>query len=1093
MLKFFKYCFFSFLIFSLLATLICTGGIYYLVTAVHGPEMEESYINDILGRESPVFYRDSQNKLGVLFEGIHRQYLTYNELPRNFIDALIAAEDNQFFQHFGLDIPGIIRAMLVNVKAGKVVQGGSTITQQTAKNLFKRESRSLQAKLKELLFALRLERKYSKEKILEFYSNQFFVSSNGHGLGVAARYFFDKEPQELSLLECAFIAGSVKRPNYYNPFLKKNAGDGEQVKQRAKERINYVVGRMLKAGKISENDFNTLKASEIVFKQGKMAFAQNTAMDLVKEGLGAPVIAESLEENGISNVSTSGVHIITSLDADIQGKTVLALRRHLSQLDVRLRGYPRPLVQAEYKALEYPGDGEFTPGKFVFGTIGEINDTQEYGLRIRVLFNDGQVEGVLDNAGIGRLAESLAKFNRNASAAAGPADRKALLKELQAGDKIYVSIRGTDDKGKLLLDLERFPQVEGAAFVLQEGAIRAMSGGMSNLNFNRATNGKRLMGSTFKPFLFAAALQLGWSSVDMLSNSRDTFMFMNRPYSPQPDHESPFSSVSLSWAGVTSENVAAVWLLYHLTDHLTLPRIRELAAQLDLAPRVEGGGTENYQRYKERIRDKYGIILSRELLEQAAFNSAVKALKPDFLFDNRTNEYNQLVRLKYDPNYLGLRALLPSFLAYKQSLQQATRRVNPDSAFDNPVQVAAVPGGRLVRDTADRFIFTSRQVLSPHWMEISSQEVFDRLASLDSVQVESFWQQVQIDGVVAAGTLQQVEDQLRIEREKYLIDKPYTLDILSEVRDFRIMLGLQYLVRFAKECGINSKFEPVLSLPLGSNVVSLAEITRMYETLVTGNRHDTATAQTLAAIEDESRSDQDGLAIIERIETPEGRVVYSRQVHKKPVLDAKSSAAICNILQNTIPYGTGKYAGERVRLHSSDPAREKVLTKMNLPYPLLGKTGTANDYRNAAFLGYVPVLSSEGQPTLSLQGGYTVGVYAGYDTNQPMVKGAFHVSGSLGALPTWTDIAQSLLNAEKIGDRLDAVDLTFNGLALQYPDVQQVFVPVDPRQGGAVVSGSSGVRQATPPSRPASLSFGEMTESGRFVPERVFAPFWNNH
>ena len=145
------------MLFSLLAVMVCAGGIYYLVTAVHGPEMEEAYINDILGRESPVFYRDGQNKLGVLFEGIHRQYLTYNELPKNFVNALVAAEDDQFFRHYGLDIPGIIRAMLVNVKAGKVVQGGSTITQQTAKNLFKRESRSLQAKLKELLFALRLE------------------------------------------------------------------------------------------------------------------------------------------------------------------------------------------------------------------------------------------------------------------------------------------------------------------------------------------------------------------------------------------------------------------------------------------------------------------------------------------------------------------------------------------------------------------------------------------------------------------------------------------------------------------------------------------------------------------------------------------------------------------------------------------------------------------------------------------------------------------------------------------------------------------------------------------------------------------------
>jgi hypothetical protein len=531
--------------------------------------------------------------------------------------------------------------------------------------------------------------------------------------------------------------------------------------------------------------------------------------------------------------------------------------------------------------------------------------------------------------------------------------------------------------------------------------------------------------------------------------------------------------------------------LYHLTDHLTPPRIRELAAQLDMAPRSNGGREETYQHYKERIRDKFGIILSREFLEQAAFNSAVRALKPDFLFDNRTNEYNQLVRLKYDPNYLGLRSLLPLFISYKQS---SMRRVDPDSAFDSMSSMAASANGRLVRDTVGGYIYTLRQVLPPNWLELRPQEVAEHLAALDSAQVESFWQQVLMDGVVTAATLQQVEDQLRIEREKYLVDKPYTLDILSEVRDFRIMLGLQYLVRLAKECGINSNFEPVLSLPLGSNVVSLSEITRMYETLVTGSRHDTATAQVLATAEAaEGRPDQDGASIIERIETPEGRVVYSRKVHKTPVLDAKSSAAICNILQNTIPYGTGKYAGEHVRLHSSDPAREKILTKMNQPYPLLGKTGTANDYRNAAFLGYVPVLSPGDQPTLGLQGGYTVGVYTGYDTNLPMVKGAFHVSGSLGALPAWTDIAQSLLNAEKIGDRLDAVDLTFNGLALQYPDVQQVFVPVDPQRGGAVVSGASGVRQLTPPSRPASLSFGEMTESGRFEPERLFVPFWQNH
>jgi len=1060
-----------------------------LIVVVPAPEMEEAAINEILGRESPVLYRDGQTKLGVLFEGIHRQYLPYKDIPKNFVNALVAAEDNQFFSHFGLDIPGIIRAALVNFKAGKVVQGGSTITQQTAKNIFKRESRSIQAKIKELLYALRLERKYSKEKILEFYTNQFFVSGNGHGLGVAARYFFDKEPKDLTLLECAFIAGSVKRPNYYNPFLRKNLANADEVRQRGDERVRYVLGQMRKGGMIGEGEYNNLKLGDLVFRQGKMSFAQNTAMDLVKEGLETPFIADILEQNGISNIATSGARIITSLDPEIQRKTVHALRRHLSPLDVRLRGYDRAQVQAEYKAMEYSGDEEYLPGNFVFGMIKEVVETRDK-TEVRVQFDDGRLEGMVDATGLNRLADASAnKASRGASAAA-PADRKTLLKQLQAGDKIYVSIRETGESGKLHLDLERYPQVEGAAFVLQEGAVRAMSGGMSNLNFNRATAAKRLMGSTFKTFLFAAALQLGWSPVDMLSNHRDSFVFMNRPYAPQPDHESPFGSVSLSWAGVTSENVAAVWLLYHLTDHLTPPMIRELAAKVDMAPRVEDGRTEDYQRYKERMRDHYGILLSRQYLDHAAFGSAVRTLQPDLVFDNRDEEYKSLERMRYD-DFQNLHALVPAVLAYRQTLAASPPQLDLDAVFDNPGTTPPASGGRMVRDTAGRFIFTSRAELPSNWTALSTQELLDHLVALDPDRLDSFWrEQVRLDGMVTAATLQQVESQMRIEREKLGPDKLYSLDVLGEVRDFRVMLGMQYLVRLAKECGINSKFEPVLSLPLGSNVVSLSEITRTYETLITGNRHDAADGPTLAESELDGHVDPDGAAIIERIETPEGRVVYSRQVYKTRVVDPKSAAAIANILQNVVPYGTGKYAMEHVRLRSDDPARSKILAKMNQPYPLLGKTGTANDYRNAAFIGHVPVLAPD-QSGLSLQGGYTVGVYAGFDNNAPMVRGGFRVSGSLGALPVWSAIAQTLLDEEKVADRLDAVDLTFNGFSLQYPEVQQVFLPVGPHQGGAV-TGSSGLRQTTPPTSPASLCFGAVGASGRFEPERLFLPFWRN-
>jgi membrane peptidoglycan carboxypeptidase len=261
--------------------------------------------------------------------------------------------------------------------------------------------------------------------------------------------------------------------------------------------------------------------------------------------------------------------------------------------------------------------------------------------------------------------------------------------------------------------------------------------------------------------------------------------------------------------------------------------------------------------------------------------------------------------------------------------------------------------------------------------------------------------------------------------------------------------------------------------------------------MVTGSRHDAADALTMATAQLDGHVDPDAASIIERIETPEGQVVYTRQVVKNRVIDPKSSAAICNILQNVIPYGTGRYAQRNVRLRSDDPQRQKVLDKLNQPYPLLGKTGTANDYRNAAFVGYVPVLAKDNS-NITLDGGYTVGVYTGFDANMPMVKGSFRVSGAQGALPAWSDIAQGILDVEKIADRIDEVDLTFNGLTMQYPKVGQIFVPVDPQQGGAMVDGAGALHQTVPPNRPASLVFGAISENGRLLPERLFLPFWRH-
>ena len=1116
---------------ALLAVAAGGYGIYYLVVEEPCPELDPDRISSILGRESPVYYRDGENKIGVLFQDFHRQYLEYEQIPESFINAIVAAEDRQFFIHYGIDFPGIARAMIVNYKAGRIVQGGSTISQQTVKNLFKRSARSAsdkyKAKLNELLYALRLEYRYSKEDILKFYSNQFYVSGNGHGLGVAARYYFNKEPMELSLLESAFIAGSVKQPNYYNPFIKKNKESARKAQVRAEQRAAYVLGQMLVAGKITREEHDAAVERDIVFNRGRTSFALNTVMDLVKDGLATDVVSKAMDRHGISNISTSGARIITTVDKELQADTLYSLRTELSRLDVRLRGYDRKEVQEEYAALRYRGDSELREKAFVFGTVENVDTSDPQSPVIRVGFGPQKSPGYIDRDGLEQMLVALVKYRKQKWEKPKKKDLAELLSRIHAGDRIYCAVRELDLFDETpTLDMHKFPKIQGAALVMQQGMIRAMAGGMENRFFNRAVTAKRLMGSTFKPFLFSAALQLGWSSIDRLDNRRNLFVFMGQPYFPRPDHHSPFTFVSMSWAGVKSENVAAVWLLYHLTDQLTEPRLAEVAGWLDMAPRKFQGRSESYQRFKERMRDRFGIRVTRNTLDRAAYDRAVKNMEADFLFDDRAGEYLQWKNMPYGlafdkyralqrkglagpklkawqrneyhwrlgklpRNYLELVRVQEQLLQYRRYLSSLSRQtMDPLSYFDT----ASIgrPEGSFVRDQEGRLIFTRSSHLREDWQLVTEMDLRDELAGLFPGEENEFWQGIWLEGHVRSSSLTLVQEQTRLEREKLAAVKPYSMTTLASVSDYRVMLGLQYLIRLAREAGINSSdLDPVLSFPLGSNVVSLLETVRMYETLVTGNRYDALELDGFEEVDMEPE-DQDGLAVIDRIEDAEGTIIYSRQTTAVPVLDIQTSSALSSILQNTVHYGTGRHAWKTVRLHSDNDEREKKLAAHNLALPLMGKTGTANDYRNAAFMGYVPIGASIEKGVLALHTGYTVGVYTGFDSNERLVKGSTHISGSQGALPTWSKIAEALFKMERTADQLILPDKGTSSIGLQYPDSGQMFVPVNYKGGGVVLEGQGAAHSLVPPLQPVVLSYGQVGAGNRFEPERTFRPFWQN-
>ncbi len=1110
-----------FIVLVFLAVITGGGALYWFVVLHPGTEIERSNIRRILSKESPVFYNDGQTRLGVFFDEAHRQYISYDDIPVYFINAMVASEDNRFFSHFGFDIPGIGRAAIKNIQAKRIVQGGSTLTQQTAKNLFKRSDRSIQAKFKELLYALRLEYHYTKEEIFEFYANQFYVSGNAHGLGVAARYYFDKSPAQLSLLDCAFIAGSVKKPNSYNPFIKKSKESVGAAKKRGRRRVAYVLGKMFELGMIDRYQYDTALAGDIPFKKGKVGYELDYVMEMVRDAVSSTEVLEELAEHNIHNVATSGVRIVTTVEKRLQDATLYALRHDLSRLDVRLKGYERGEVQTELADLDYRGDQAKKIGAFLFGEIEEISGSGRE-LAITVFLGRKLGKGIIDRDGIHRLVKARVKWHNSKWTDAKEKDHTAFLKELKIGDKVWVSIRDLDKEGKVLLDLEKYPELNGGALVLQDGVIRAMAGGVENRFFNRAVYARRTMGSSFKPLVYTAAMQLGWNATDPLKNKRALFMFQGQPYFPRPDHRSPHGAVSMSWAGVHSENLASVWLLTQLCTKLSIEQFRDVASNLGLAPRVVDGLEEPYNRYKSRIRDKYGIIVSRDTLKKTAFEKALENVETDFVFEGVGEEFTKVQELHYglrfdkfkedidlelvekrkkmktyekeelelrkkllSRNFLYLKKLRGQIELYRRSIEALDEQYDLNFVVQNKRdqkkrESEVLQKGQLYFDTnLGKYSFTSDENTSELLEPVSSFHMQELLFGLGPGEIEKFWDKVYLHSIVSVTGFDILQKQVEKEYANLVKLSPYTFEVLQNVKDFRILVGLYYLIELSQQLGIRSKMEPVLSFPLGANVVTLLEAVRMYEGLVTGM---------IGQQGNDNDDNKDLLTILDRIESAEGEVLYRPKHKKKRILAPETRIAVGHILENIVKFGTGRYANKSVRLFEDVDSGDQDSKHPGFSFPLLGKTGTANRYTNASFFGYLPGFTDKGD-TLSDTTGFSVGVYVGYDDNKSMRKGTTKITGSAGALPAWSTIVQTILSEKEYEKKLDPVDLSFNGLIIERNKLGQKNIGVSPGNGGLIDVPAKDISVFNR-FHPSVMTFGGVDNNGKFREKKLYKPFW---
>ncbi|WP_457601460.1 penicillin-binding protein 1A [Hydrogenivirga sp.] len=494
------------------------GGIVVFLTALYLSLPDVKLLEGWTPPQSSIVfdYRDRHyGDIGVQ----KRYYVSIDEIPNRVIYAFVAAEDRNFFEHSGIDLGAIFRAMVANLKAGRVVQGGSTITQQLAKNLFLTRERTIKRKLKEALLAIKIERTFDKRKILELYLNQIYLGNGAYGVEAAARVYFGKNVKDLTLEEAALLAGLPKAPSRFNPFVNP---------ELAKTRRNYVLKRMLEEGYITQEEYETAVSKPVIVRRDSKYRLSDYVLDMVKEYM--------LEKYGDIALQ-GGLKIYTTIDRDLQALATRSLKKGLKRL-ARLTGLPL-LPESERDMAEFykAQRTSLVDGKVYVGKILSIKD--------------------------GFAVVELGKRKFNVS-----------LRGLNLNGREYLFIRLHEDLDGWKAEL--VPDLQGAlvSMDIHSGAVRAIVGGYSYSYspFNRALKAKRQPGSAIKPIIYMAALLKGETQISSIDARARTFYdpATGEEWTPKNYGDEEYTVVTLREALAKSINTATVNLLDKLGFEIVL-------------------------------------------------------------------------------------------------------------------------------------------------------------------------------------------------------------------------------------------------------------------------------------------------------------------------------------------------------------------------------------------------------------------------------------------------------------------------------------------------------------------------------------------
>lgn len=542
MRKFLKYVILFIIFIGIIVAVV--GSIYLYQLNSELPSIHD--LKDYKYKEPTIIY-DAKGRI-IAELGAERRYIVPSEkVPDYLKQAVVSVEDSRFYNHGGVDIIGIARAFVTNVKAGRVVEGGSTLTQQLVKIIYLTPEKKLKRKVKEAILAYKLDNNMTKDEILNLYVNQVYFGRGSYGVEAAAQNYFGKHVWEMTLSECALIAGLPKAPGNYAPHIHK---------ERAIRRMNHVLYRMYEEGYISEEQYLIAKDEEIIIIEkikSKLQHAGYFVDYIIKE------LAQYFDKDEIRD---KGLKIYTTLDLDFQDAAEAAVRKNLINISKR-QGYFGSIGKDKENTYEE--------------LVSKYAYLKKYGFIVAKAdkVNRTTVAVTIDNLEV----KLILKRNRWAKPYKSTLWRlDDFRKIIKDGDFIFVQKRSKKDYRLL-----QIPVIEGALLSVREnGEIVAMVGGFdyNKSMFNRAVQAKRQVGSLFKPIVYSTAFENNYSVVSTVYDA-PIIMDMGKEgeyWKPENFEKSFYGYTTLKKALTKSRNVVTI----KLAQKLGVNRIRKQAKKFGI-------------------------------------------------------------------------------------------------------------------------------------------------------------------------------------------------------------------------------------------------------------------------------------------------------------------------------------------------------------------------------------------------------------------------------------------------------------------------------------------------------------------------------